>query len=86
MTITEIISKGKISGYKFIGKASKGEEIVNIIQVLTCNQKEEVVRLQSLCGKQIIVSGKVYVEDIFDYKIINIVVSDLTEKQGIIPV
>ncbi|GEM_PF-7090817 len=86
VTITEIISKGKISGYKFIGKASKGEEIVNIIQVLTCNQKEEVVRLQSLCGKQIIVSGKVYVEDIFDYKIINIVVSDLTEKQGIIPV
>lgn len=86
VTLIEIIKKGRKVGYKFIGQAVKDDEMVNIEQILPGCEVNEVNKLKELAGKQVIVSGKVIVEDYFQHKLINIFVSNLTEKQGIIPI
>ncbi len=84
--IVEITKQGKVVGYKFIGQGLKDAEVVNVEKILPVSETEEVDKLKELVGKQVIISGKVVVEDWLQEKLIKVIVSNLTEKQGIVPI
>ncbi len=86
VTLIEIIKNSRLVAYKFLGRALKDDETVNVEQILPVDNIEEIKKLKELAGKKVIVSGRVIVENFWQEKLVNIFVSNLTEKQGIIPI